>query len=134
MAKNGSFTGKIIDRYEFHELIGTGSYGEVYKAFDKQLLRNVAIKATTAALSEQSGGKVHIVREARIHARAEHANIVPIYDVLDYEQSVLIVMRLVIGEDLDRMLSREREPLNIDESLRIMHQYYGAWITLIVKV
>ena len=122
MAKNGSFTGKIIDRYEFHELIGTGSYGEVYKAFDKQLLRNVAIKATTAALSEQSGGKVHIVREVRIHARAEHANIVPIYDVLDYEQSVLIVMRLVIGEDLDRMLSREREPLNIDESLRIMHQ------------
>jgi len=122
MTKKGSFTGRIIDRYEFQELIGTGAYGEVYQAFDKQLLRNVAIKVTTPALSEQSGGKVHVIREARIHARAEHSNIVPIYDVLDYEQSVLIVMRLVIGDDLDHLLSREKQPLNIDEALRIMHQ------------
>lgn len=122
MTKHGSFTGKTVERYEFQELIGTGEFGEVYKAFDKQLLRNVAIKATTPALSEQGGGKEHIIREARIHARAEHANIVPIYDVLDYEQSVLIVMRLVIGEDLDLMLSRVKQPLNIDECLKIMHQ------------
>jgi serine/threonine protein kinase len=122
MTNTGSYTGKTIDRYEFQELIGTGAFGEVYKAFDKQLLRNVAIKATTPALCEQGGGKDHIIHEARIHARAEHANIVPIYDVLDYEQSVLIVMRLVKGEDLDNMLNRLNLPLNIDESLKIMHQ------------
>lgn len=122
MSKTGPFTGKIIDRYEFQELIGIGAFGEVYRAFDKKLFRNVAIKATTPALSKQSGGKIHVLREARIHARAEHSNIIPIYDVLDYEQSVLIVMRLVIGEDLDHMLSREKQPLKIDESLKIMHQ------------
>lgn len=122
MNKTGSFTGKKIDRYEFQELIGTGSFGEVYKAFDKKLFRNVAIKATTPDFSKKSGGKEHILHEARIHARAEHANIIPIYDVLDYGQSVLIVMRLVLGEDLDHMLSREKQPLTIDESLKIMHQ------------
>ncbi len=106
MNKTGTLTGKTIDRYEFQELIGVGAFGEVYKALDKKLFRNVAIKATTPALSKQSGGKEYILREARIHARAEHSNIIPIYDVLDYEQSVLIVMRLVIGEDLDQMLSR----------------------------
>ncbi|GEM_PF-2201886 len=122
MNKTGTLTGKTIDRYEFQELIGVGAFGEVYKALDKKLFRNVAIKATTPALSKQSGGKEYILREARIHARAEHSNIIPIYDVLDYEQSVLIVMRLVIGEDLDQMLSREKQPLKIDESLKIMHQ------------
>lgn len=122
MTKTGSYIGKTIDRYEFQELIGTGAFGKVYSAFDKRLLRNVAIKVTTPTLSQQGGGKEEIIREARIHARAEHANIVPVYDVFDYEQSVFIVMRLVIGEDLDHMLSRLGHPLDINEALNIMHQ------------
>jgi serine/threonine protein kinase len=122
MAYTGSYIGKTIDRYEFQELIGTGAFGEVYQVFDNRLLRNVAIKVTSPVLSQQRGSKEEIIREARIHARAEHANIVPVYDVFDDEQSVFIVMRLVTGEDLDHMLSRLGHPLDINEALNIMHQ------------
>ena len=122
MAKTGSYSGKTIDRYEFQELIGTGAFGEVYKVFDSRLLRHVAIKVTAPVLNQQLGTKEEIIREARIHARAEHANIVPVYDVFDDEQSVFIVMRLVVGEDLDQMLNRLGHPLDINEALNIMHQ------------
>jgi serine/threonine protein kinase len=122
MEKTGTFIGKIIDRYEFKELIGTGAFGDVYKVFDNRLLRHVAIKVASPVLSEQFGSKEEIIREARIHARAEHANIVPVYDVFEDEESVFIVMRLVIGEDLDQMLNRLGHPLDINEALNIMHQ------------
>ena len=122
MNQNGSYSGRTHDRYEFLELIGTGSFGEVYNAFDKKLLRNVAIKAATASLVENDKIPSGIIDEARIHARAEHTNIVPIYDVLDYENTILIVMRLIPGEDLEHMLKRLSRPLDIGEALNIMYQ------------
>ncbi len=122
MAKTKSYLGKTIDRYEFQELIGAGAFGEVYKVFDNRLLRHAAIKVTSPALHQELGSKEEIIREARIHARAEHANIVPVYDVFDEEESVFIVMRLVVGEDLDHMMNRLGHPLEISEALNIMHQ------------
>jgi serine/threonine protein kinase len=122
MTKSDSYVGKTIDRYEFQELIGTGAFGEVYKVFDSRLLRHVAIKVTSPVLHQQLASKEEIIREARIHARAEHANIVPVYDVFDDEESVFIVMRLVVGEDLDHMLNRLGHPLDINEALNIIHQ------------
>lgn len=122
MDETGSYTGRTIGRYEFLNLIGRGTFGEVYKAFDKKLWRNVAIKTANPDLVQQAGGRNEIIQEARIHARAEHINIVPIYDVLDYEQSVLIVMRHINGEDLDHMMNRLGRTLEVGEALRIMYQ------------
>lgn len=117
-----SYTGETIDRYAFQELIGTGTFGEVYKCFDNKLSRYVAIKATSPDLAIKSEGKEVYIREARIHARAEHVHIVPIYDVFDDDKSVFIVMRLVNGENLDQMLTRLGHPLRLDEANQIMHQ------------
>jgi len=118
----GSYTGETIDRYVFQELIGTGTFGEVYKGFDNKLSRHIAIKATSPDFAIQSEGKAAIIREARIHARAEHVHIVPVYDVLDNDKSVFIVMRLVNGENLDQMQTRLGQPLRLDEASQIMHQ------------
>lgn len=118
-----SLEGETVGRYEFHEIIGRGMYGQVYKAYDKQLMRYVAIKVTSPAqILDHAISKKAIIREARIQTRAEHTNIVPIYDVLEYHDSVLIVMRLVVGEDLNQAINRETPPFSIVEATRIMQQ------------
>jgi serine/threonine protein kinase len=118
-----SLEGETIDRYKFHEKIGRGTYGDVYKAYDKKLLRYVAIKVTSAAqCSGQIENNKAIINEARIQARAEHCSIVPIYDVLEHDESVLIVMRLVVGEDLDHAIKKSSPPFSIFEATKIMQQ------------
>lgn len=118
-----SLEGETIGRYEFHGIIGSGTYGQVYKAYDKQLMRYVAIKVTSPdQILVHSISKKAIIREARIQTRAEHTNIIPIYDVLEYNNSVLIVMRLVVGEDLNQAINRETPPFSIIEATRIMQQ------------
>lgn len=126
MTETNSYTGKTIDRYEFKELIGTGTFGGVYKAYDQRLLRHVAIKVSFPSLIERGWKTKHIIREARINARAEHTNIVPIYDVIDYEQSVLIVMRLIDGEDLLRVIEGRDIPMAVNEAFKIMNQVLWA--------
>lgn len=120
MDKTANYSGKTIDRYVIAELVGTGTFGEVYKAFDSKLSRHVAIKATTPGTDGDD--KKLIIREARIHARAEHAHIVPVYDVFENEHTVFIVMRLVTGENLDQMISRQDTPLRLSDAWHIMHQ------------
>lgn len=122
MNDTGSYIGKKIDRYEFQSSIGKGTFGEVYQAFDQRLLRHVAIKVSFPYLANKERDKEFILREARIIARAEHANIVPIYDVLDHDQSVLIVMRLIRGEDLGVLMRHLEQPVPINEAFTIMHQ------------
>lgn len=117
-----SYIGKTIDRYEFRSLIGKGTFGEVYRAFDNRLLRHVAIKAAFPKPGDDGQAKDNIIREAQIIARAEHANIIPIYDVIDDSESVLIVMRLVDGEDLSQMLQRLGGPLGVNEAFAIMRK------------
>lgn len=117
-----SYLGKTIDRYEFRALLGKGSTGEVYKAFDLRLLRHVAIKVSFPKYAEPQHDRDKIVREAQIIARIEHANIIPVYDVVDNAGQVLIVMRLVEGEDLSQMLRRRNVAFGVKESLRIIRK------------
>lgn len=117
-----SYLGKTIDRYEFRALLGKGSTGEVYKAFDLRLLRYVAIKVSFSKEAGQHHDTDKILREAQIIARIEHANIIPVYDVIEQAGQVLIVMRLVEGEDLSQMLRRRNVAFGVNESLRIIRK------------
>ncbi|MBT7952431.1 MAG: protein kinase [Gammaproteobacteria bacterium] len=122
MNKAKSYIGQSVGRYTFNELVGKGSIGAVYKAFDQRLLRPVAIKVSSPHAGNEATPNDRILREAQIVARVEHANIVPIYDVVDHEGSVLIVMRLLKGRNLDELKQLVGKPLDVNEALKIMHQ------------
>lgn len=122
MSEKQSYTGQSIDRYAIRQLIGKGAIGEVYEAFDEKLLRPVAIKITHPKEDDESALLDRMVREAQIMARVEHANIVPIYDVVNNNNSALIVMRLVKGEDMKQMLASMRTGMEVSEAFKIMYQ------------
>ncbi len=124
--KPATLEGTTIGRYELNEIIGSGTFGEVYKAFDHELRRHVAIKVRSMDLVNSKFNKESVIREARIHALAEHSNIVPVYDIIDYKKSVLIVMRLVNGGDLDQILSNQRQPFKVNQALKIMQKILWA--------
>jgi serine/threonine protein kinase len=96
-------------RYDFIRLLGIGGFAEVYLARDKLLEREVAIKI----LLPQHGQDPHTVerflREARLYAKLEHKNIIPIYDTGILEQHVFITMKYIRGESLKHVLFTQKK-------------------------
>jgi eukaryotic-like serine/threonine-protein kinase len=88
------------NRYEIGEPIGHGGMGTVYRASDRSLGRDVALKVLRADVAGQEAA-VRLEREARILARLEHPGIVPVHDVgVLADGRVFYVMKLVRGERL----------------------------------
>src|SRR2546422_804211 len=71
---------KQLGKYELQERLGQGGTAEVWKAFDPQLQRYVAIKILHANLHSNSDFMIRFVREAQVIASLRHPNIVPIHD------------------------------------------------------
>jgi serine/threonine protein kinase len=90
-------------RYELREPVGQGGMGTVYRAFDRALEREVAVKVLRAGLGDPAAAG-RLAREARILARLEHPGVVPVHDagVLP-DGRVFYVMKLVRGERLERL-------------------------------
>jgi Tol biopolymer transport system component len=106
--------------YEIVALIGEGGMGEVYRARDTRLDRDVAIKVLPAALADNAERVARFEREAKVLAALNHPNIAAIYGFEDGA----IVMELVDGPTFaDRIKSR---PLPLDEALAIASQIADA--------
>ena len=92
-----------IGRYRISEVLGVGAMGVVYRAHDPDLDRDVAIK-----LVRDSGGSpknhARLLREAQAMARLRHPNVVPIFDVGQFEGTVFVAMALLDGGTLKRWL------------------------------
>jgi len=99
--------------YEIRDLIGRGGMGEVYRAFDDRLGREVAIKVLSPHLADDRESLERFRREARAVAAISHPNIVAIFDV----GSDFVVTELLEGEMLRTRL--DRGPLDREEMLRI---------------
>lgn len=108
--------GTRIGIYEIVGLLGLGGMGEVYRARDTRLGRDVAIKVLATRVIQEVG-RARIEREARILASLNHPAIATIYGVEDWEGSPAIVMELVEGETLAVKLMHG--PLPIPDVLRI---------------
>lgn len=121
-----SLAGTAIGRYRVKEMIGRGSFGEVYRAIDPRLGRDVAIKVADRRIAESPRLRELFWNEARIQARLEHSNIVPIYDLLEEAGRPMMVMRLIHGVDLDKRLQQMVRPFTPAESLRLMRQVSSA--------
>jgi len=89
------------DRYEVHELLGRGGMGAVFRATEKKLSRQVAIKVLPPELAQIADVAQRFEREARTAAQLDHPNIVPIYSVEDEGNLPYFVMKFVKGHPLD---------------------------------
>jgi Serine/threonine protein kinase len=93
-------------RYEVLDLLGAGGMGEVYRARDTSLSREVALKILTGEATRDSARFRRFQTEAQASAALSHPNIVPIYDVGEEEGTPYIVSELVEGTTLAAALAR----------------------------
>jgi serine/threonine-protein kinase len=117
-------SGTKLGWYEIVAPIGSGGMGEVYRARDTKLGRNVAIKVLAAAFARDAERMARFQREAKVLASLNHPNIASIYGLEDSSTTHALVMELVEGPTLaDRIKSG---PIPIDETLRIAKQICEA--------
>ena len=85
--------GMQVGPYRIMEQLGQGGMATVYKAYHASLDRYVAIKVLHQAFLEDAGFQTRFQREARVVAKLEHPNIVPIYDYAEHEGQPYLVMK-----------------------------------------
>src|SRR5580700_9997471 len=108
-------SGDRLGPYEILGPLGVGGMGEVYRAQDSKLGRDVALKVLPEAFSRDAERMARFEREAKILASLNHPNIASIYGLEDSGATHALVMELVEGPTLaDRIKSG---PIPIDESL-----------------
>jgi serine/threonine protein kinase len=113
-----------IGPYTIVSRLGSGGMGEVYRARDTRLGRDVAIKVLLETVASDPERMARFQREARVAASLNHPNIAGIYGFEEFGDSHFLVMELVEGRSLaDRLTAG---PLPIDEALGIVEQIAGG--------
>ncbi len=111
----------LLGRYKLLEKIGEGGMGTVYLAHDQELDRQVAVKLLASNLVNDDEVVERFEREARLTAKLDHPNIVPIYDVGRHEGRPFIVMKVLAGDTLAGLL-RSKGGLTSDETQKLLKQ------------
>jgi serine/threonine-protein kinase len=118
-------TGDRIGNYEITAPIGKGGMGEVYRARDLRLKREVAIKTLPSSLSVDPPRIQRFLREAELLASLNHPNIAQIHGLEEAEGTRAIVMELVEGETFAEMI--KRGPIPLDQTLNYAKQILSAF-------
>jgi hypothetical protein len=113
-----------VGRYELGNLLGTGAFGSVWQAWDRDLGRQVAIKLPRGGPFWGLKEEERFLREARAAGQLHHPNIVTVHDVGRTEEGLFIVSELVEGENLAERLRRER--LSFSETAELTAQAADA--------
>ena len=116
--------GTRVGIYEVTGQIGVGGMGEVYRARDTKLDRDVALKILPDAFAADPGRLARFQREAKTLASLNHPNIGGIHGLEESESVTAIVMELIEGEDLAQRIARGAIPF--DEALPIARQIAEA--------
>src|ERR1700758_1895187 len=114
-------SGTIISQYEILSPIGAGSMGEVYRARDSRLNREVAIKVLPELLSTERDRLLRFEQEAKAAAALSHPNILAVYQMGTYGDVPYLVSELLEGMTLTECLRRGPPPLRkaIDYGIQI---------------
>jgi Tol biopolymer transport system component len=116
--------GQQLSSYEITALLGKGGFGEVYRAKDKKLKREVAIKILPDKFSRDADRVSRFQREAEVLASLNHPNIASIYELGEADSLRFLVLELVDGVTVaDRL---KRGPIPVDEALAIAKQIAEA--------
>jgi serine/threonine-protein kinase len=117
-------TGGTLGPYQVHEQLGAGAMGEVYRATDPRLGRDVALKVLPESMAGDPQLVVRLEREARALAALNHPNIAAIHGIEESGGRLALVLELVEGETLETRL--RRGPLPLDEGLAVAAQIAAA--------
>jgi len=117
-------SGSRLGPYEILSPLGAGGMGEVYRARDTRLGREVAIKALPDALADDADRLARFQREAQILASLNHPNIAAIHELEEHNDARYLVLEYVPGETLAERISRG--PLAVEDSLEISKQIAEA--------
>src|SRR5712691_6182733 len=117
-------TGTRLGPYEIVALLGAGGMGQVYRARDTRLNRDVAIKVLPDLFASDPDRLARFTREAQTLASLNHPNIAHIHGLEESGGVRALVMELVEGEDLLQRIARG--PIPIDEALPIAKQIAEA--------
>ena len=98
-------SGKRLGRFELKELLGQGGFGRVYKAFDPQLKRFIALKVPTFGPDDKHRVQ-RFIAEAEAAANLHHPNIVPIYDSGQIDGQYFIAAKYIAGQALSGHLKQ----------------------------
>jgi serine/threonine protein kinase/Tol biopolymer transport system component len=113
-------SGARLGPYEIAALIGRGGMGEVYRATDLHLRRQVAVKVLPEAFAADRDRLARFAREAEILAQLNHPNIAQIYSLERSPQASALVMELVDGMTLSQRI--EQGPIPVADALAIARQ------------
>src|SRR5215475_4646814 len=117
--------GSRLGAYEIVAPIGAGGMGEVYRARDTRLGRDVAIKTLPDAFVSDPERAARLEREAQLLAALNHPHIAGIYGLEDVGGSRVLVLEFVDGESLAQRLAAGGQ-LPVDEALRVARQIVDA--------
>lgn len=130
ISRSGSCTrlalsqGTRLGTYEITGQIGAGGMGEVYRAADIKLGRDVAIKTLPAALASDRDRLARFEREAKLLAALNHPHIASVYSLDEHEGTLYLAMELVEGETLEEKLKPGALP--VEDALRLVLQIAEA--------
>jgi serine/threonine-protein kinase len=116
--------GTRFGAYEVTSSLGSGGMGEVYRARDTNLKRDVAIKVLPPSLANDADRLARFQREAEVLASLNHSNIAQIYGLERSEGTTALAMELIEGQTLEDRISQG--PIPVDEALRVATQIAAA--------
>ncbi|WP_157530214.1 serine/threonine protein kinase, partial [Microtetraspora niveoalba] len=101
----------LIDRYELTTMLGRGTMGTVWRAFDRTLGRDVAVKEIrqdpSLGVEQRRELRERMIREGRAAARISHPSVATVYDAIEIDGSPWIIMELVEGRSLEQVIEDE---------------------------
>jgi len=109
--------GQKLGTYEVVAKLGEGGMGEVYRAHDQRLGRDVALKILPAAVAQDPERLNRFEREAKLLAALSHPNIATLYQLEQFDGRTVLVMELAAGEDLSTRIAHS--PMPLEEALPI---------------
>ena len=120
-----SLSGTVVGRFRIGDRLGKGGMGEVYRAEDTKLKRTVALKRLAPSLRADARYRHRFLEEAERASRFGDAHVAAVYDVLEEQGEIFLILEYVEGQNLRQRL---RQPLSLDEFFKIATQCAEALV------
>jgi serine/threonine protein kinase len=114
--------GQIISNYEVKSLLGAGGMGTVYLAEHIKLGRKVAIKSLHPQFVNSEEIRVRFIHEAKVMAELQHPNIVTLYDYVETETGLFLIIELVDGKPIDDYIEQVSGPIEEGKAIEMMNE------------